>query len=160
MGGEFGQWREWNHDASLDWHLLATPPHAGVQRWVRDLNTLYRGEPALHELDCEPGGLRVDRLQRRRAERRSPSCAAAAATTRRCVVACNFTPVPRHNYRVGVPCGGDWQEVLNSDAPLYGGSGQGNLGGVGATPVASHGHAQSIVVTLPPLAIVVFKGRR
>jgi 1,4-alpha-glucan branching enzyme len=157
MGGEIGQWREWNHEASLDWHLLEHPPHRGLQRWVRDLNTLYRGEPALHELDCEPEGFAWvdchDSEQSTLGYRRR-----ARSSRDELLVACNFTPVPRHNYRLGVPHGGHWQEILNSDAPLYGGSGQGNLGGVRATPVSAHGHAHSVVVTLPPLAIVVFKG--
>jgi 1,4-alpha-glucan branching enzyme len=156
MGGEFGQWREWNHDTSLDWHLLDHAPHRGLQRWVRDLNTCYRGEPALHELDCDPiGFMCIDG---------SDSEQSTLTFLRRgklsddvLVVACNFTPVPRHNYRIGVPRAGQWLEILNSDAPLYGGSGQGNLGSVVSAPVSSHGHAQSIVITLPPLAVVVFK---
>jgi 1,4-alpha-glucan branching enzyme len=159
MGGELGQWHEWNHETSLDWHLLDDPAHAGLQRWVRDLNTTYRAESALHELDCQPDGFAwVDCHDAdhstitflRRGSRAGEAC----------VVACNFTPVPRFNHRLGVPCTGAWNEILNSDAPLYGGSGQGNLGGVMATPVAWHGHAQSIVVTLPPLAVVVFKGEQ
>jgi 1,4-alpha-glucan branching enzyme len=157
MGGEFGQWREWSHDESLDWHLLAHGPHQGLQRWVRDLNTWYRGEPALHELDCDAAGFAwIDCSDWEQSilcyQRRSRS------TPEVLVIACNFTPVPRHNYRVGVPSGGYWQEVLNSDAQLYGGSGQGNMGGAEATPVSWHGHRHSINVTLPPLAIVAFKG--
>ncbi|MDH3212732.1 MAG: 1,4-alpha-glucan branching protein GlgB [Myxococcales bacterium] len=156
MGGEFGQRREWNHDGCLDWHLLEHDRHRGLQRWVRDLNTLYRGEPALHELDCESDGFawidcsdaEQSTLTYLRKGRSTPDVL---------VVACNFTPVLRHGYRVGVPRAGHWRELLNSDAPLYAGSGQGNLGGVRSAPVARHGHPQSIVVTLPPLAIVVFK---
>ena len=150
MGGEFGQWREWNHDASLDWHLLDDPLHQGLRRWVRDLNTLYRGEPALHELDCQPDGLRLGRLQRRRAERPQPAPQGSRRDDDLVLVVCNFTPVPRHNYRVGVPSGGRWEEILNSDAPLYGGSGQGNIGGVATAPVLWHGHSQSLNLTLPP----------
>ena len=156
MGGEFGQWNEWNHDASLDWHLTEYPPHRGLQRWVRDLNTFYRGQPAFHELDCEPAGFEwidcndseqsVISLMRKG---KSPS--------ERLIVVCNFTPVPRHNYRVGAPQGGRWEEVLNSDAPLYGGSGQGNLGGVNAAPVSCHGRDYMLTVTVPPLGMVVFK---
>ena len=158
MGGEFGQRAEWNHDGELEWHLLEQPLHQGVARWVRDLNTTYRAEPALHALDCDPAGFAwVD-------------CDDAANSTiswlRRggeardvVVVACNFTPVPRPGVRLGVPYSGHWEELLNSDAPLYGGSGQGNLGGVEAHPVSCHGHPQSIVVTLPPLGVVYFKGR-
>jgi 1,4-alpha-glucan branching enzyme len=158
MGSEFGQWSEWSHDASLDWHLLDEPAHAMLLRWVRDLNTAYRGEPALHELDADPAGF--EWIDCNDAEnsilvyvRRARSSDDAL------VVACNFTPVPRANYRIGVPTAGRWAEVLNSDAVLYGGSGQGNLGGVVAAPVRQHGRPQSINVTLPPLGIVVFKGR-
>jgi len=157
MGGEFGQWWEWNHEASLDWHLLDVPAHQGLQRWVRDLNTIYRGEAALHELDCEPAGFAwIDCNDAAQSTllflRRGRSTADAF------VVGCNFTPVLRRGYRIGVPHGGHWQEVLNSDAPLYGGSGQGNLGGVTADQISWHGLPQSITVTLPPLGIVVFKG--
>jgi 1,4-alpha-glucan branching enzyme len=157
MGGEFGQWREWNHDRSLDWHLLDHAPHQGVQRWVRDLNTAYRAEPALHELDCDPEGFRWidcdDAVESTASfERRGHS------TDDVLVVAFNFTPIPRANHRIGVPFAGTWRELLNSDAPLYGGSGQGNLGGLEAAPVACDGRPHSIVATLPPLAVVVFKG--
>jgi 1,4-alpha-glucan branching enzyme len=156
MGGEIGQWNEWDHDRSLDWHLLEHASHQGLQRWVRDLNTAYRGEPALHELDCHPDGFTwIDANDSEQSTiaflRRARSQNAAL------LVAFNFTPVPRHNYRVGVPAAGEWTEILNSDAPLYGGSGQGNLGGVGTTPVSYHGHPQSLVITLPPLGMVVFR---
>jgi 1,4-alpha-glucan branching enzyme len=159
MGGEFGQWREWNHDASLDWHLLEHPPHQGLQRWVRDLNTLVRGEPALHELDCDPAGFAwVDC---------NDSESSVISFLRRgrspddwLLVACNFTPVPRHDYRVGVPRAGRWDEVLNSDAPLYGGSGQGNLGSATATPPACHGREYTLPITLPPLGLVMFRPAR
>jgi 1,4-alpha-glucan branching enzyme len=159
MGGEFGQWREWNHEESLDWHLLERPAHRGLLRWVRDLNTAYRAEPALHQLDCDPAGFAwIDGSDSEQSTlsflRRSRDGREAIA------VACNFTPVPRSNFRIGVPWPGAWREILNGDAPLYGGSGQGNLGGVRSTPVAAHGHAQSLVVTLPPLAVVWFKGER
>jgi 1,4-alpha-glucan branching enzyme len=159
MGGEFGQWYEWNHEAGLDWQLLHYPRHQGLRRWVRDLNTVYRGQPALHELDCEASGFAwVDCNDSEQSIlvylRRGRSTSAAF------LVACNFTPVPRPNYRIGVPWGGRWNEVLNSDAPIYGGSGQGNMGGVSAEDVRSHGHPNSLNVTLPPLAIVVFKGER
>jgi 1,4-alpha-glucan branching enzyme len=156
MGGEIAQWNEWNHDASLDWHLLAEPAHEGVQRWVRDLNTYYRGEPALHQRDCDPAGFAwIDCNDAQQSTLsflrfgRAPEDVVA--------VCCNFTPVARHNFRMGVPRGGYWREALNSDATLYGGSGQGNLGGVSASPVAWHGHLQSLNFTLPPLAIVVFR---
>jgi 1,4-alpha-glucan branching enzyme len=157
MGGEFGQRSEWDHDASLEWHLLEFDPHRGLQRWVRDLNTTYRAEPALHELDCDPAGFAwIDCNDNEQSTlawmRRGHSTRDAIA------VACNFTPVPRPGFRLGVPFGGRWHELLNSDAPLYGGSGLGNLGGVDAAPVPWHGQAHSIVATLPPLAVVLFKG--
>jgi 1,4-alpha-glucan branching enzyme len=156
MGGELGQWGEWNHDGELDWRLLDSPPHAGVQRWLRDLNTAYRAEPALHARDCEPSGFEwVD-------------CDDAAQSTlafvRRggepeqlALVVCNFTPLPRARFRVGVPAAGWWREILNGDATLYGGSGVGNLGGVHAEAIAHHARSHSIYITLPPLALVVFK---
>jgi 1,4-alpha-glucan branching enzyme len=156
MGGELGQVAEWNHDSSVEWHLLERDAHRGVQRWVRDLNTWYRGEPGLHELDCDPAGFAWidcnDAVQSALAYLRRGKSPAELL-----VIGCNFTPVPRHNYRIGVQHEGYWQEILNSDAPLYGGSGQGNLGGVATSPVSWHGHPQSINVTLPPLGIVVFK---
>jgi 1,4-alpha-glucan branching enzyme len=159
MGGEFGQYAEWDHERSLDWHLLEYPVHRGLQRFVRDLNTLYRGEPALHERDCEPEGFAwIDCNDAEHSTlaflRRGRSEGDVIA------VVCNFTPVPRHGYRIGVPFAGEWREILNSDAPLYGGSGQGNYGAVQSSPVAEHGHGQSLVLTLPPLAVVAFKRPR
>ena len=156
MGGEFGQWSEWNHEASLDWSLLDAPMHAGLKRWVRDLNTFYRGEPSVFRLDFSDAGFEwVDCndseesvLSFLRKDSRDGSVTLAIV---------NFTPIPRHNYQVGVPRAGRWQEALNSDAELYGGSGQGNLGGVDASPVGAHGRYYSLTVTLPPLAIVVFR---
>jgi 1,4-alpha-glucan branching enzyme len=157
MGGEFGQWSEWNHDASLDWHLLQWLPHEGLRSWVRDLNRAYRAEPALYELDCDRGGFEwVDCCDGE---------ASVLSYLRRgrdpnvwILVLLNFTPVVRYPYRVGVPHAGRWVEVLNSDAPVYGGSGQGNLGGVEAEPVPCHGRSHSVGVTLPPLAMVAFRG--
>jgi 1,4-alpha-glucan branching enzyme len=156
MGGEIAQRAEWRHDASVDWHLLEFAPHRGVQRWVRDLNTLYRGEPALHELDCDPAGFQwIDCSD----NRQSTLCFLRRGRSEQPVVAvaCNFTPVPRHGFRIGVPHGGHWREILNGDAPLYGGSGQGNLGGVQATDRPWHGRPHSLEVTLPPLALVAFR---
>jgi 1,4-alpha-glucan branching enzyme len=123
---------------------------------VRDLNILYRGEPALHELDCEPAGFSwIDCNDN---ERSTLSWMRSSKDPGQAVlVACNFAPLPRHDHRIGVAQGGHWREILNSDAPIYGGSGQGNLGGVDADPVASDGHLQSLSITLPPLGIVVFK---
>jgi 1,4-alpha-glucan branching enzyme len=156
MGGEFGQRSEWNHDQSLDWHLLDADPHRGLQRWVRDLNTTYRAEPALHALDCEPEGFRW--IDCNDAQYSTLSWLRSSQDPGETVmVACNFTPIPRYNHRIGAPQRGDWREILNSDASLYGGSSQGNLGGAETTPVACNGHPQSLTITLPPLGIVAFK---
>jgi len=154
MGGEIAQWREWNHDASLDWWLLDYLPHAELQRWVEDLNRTYRDLPALHELDTHADGFEwIDCCDTEnsivsliRKSKSNPEQFVA--------VALNFTPVPRHNYAIGVPAGGYWREVLNSDAPLYGGSGQGNMGGVDAAPIPLHGRRWSVNLTLPPLGAV------
>jgi len=156
MGGEFGQWNEWNHDESLDWHLLQYEPHAGLQRWVTDLNRLYRNEPALYERDCDGAGFTwVDCND---TDNSVLSFLRRGRTTEYTfLIVGNFTPEIRHNYRVGVPHSGFWREVLNSDAETYGGSGQGNLGGIEASPVSSHGHFHSLHLTLPPLAITFFK---
>jgi len=156
MGCEFGQWSEWNHDASLDWHLLGTPFHSALQRWVRDLNTLYRGQPALHELDFDAGGFAwVDCSDVQRSVisflRRARNPADEL------LFVCNFTPAVRENYRVGVPQQGFWKELLNSDAPLYGGSGHGNFGGCAAVPLPIHGHPFSLNMTLPPLGVVIYQ---
>jgi 1,4-alpha-glucan branching enzyme len=155
MGGELGQRKEWSHDSDLEWHLLEQKEHKGLQRWVRDLNTLYRGEPALHQLDCEASGF--EWIDCNDAERSTLAYLRRGRATQDVVVVFNFTPVPRENFRVGVPHPGHWREILNSDAPLYGGSGQGNLGGIRSAPVSCRGHAQSIVITLPPLSVVVFR---
>ena len=159
MGGEIGQWSEWNHDDTLEWRLLAYAPHRALQQWVRDLNRSYREEPALHEADTEPGGF--EWIDCNDAEQSVLTFLRRGMSPDEAIlVACNFTPVPRHGYRIGVPWDGEWREILNSDATVYGGSGQGNQGGVVATATAWHGQPQSLDVTLPPLAIVVFKGRR
>ncbi|HET9766724.1 MAG TPA: alpha amylase C-terminal domain-containing protein, partial [Thermoanaerobaculia bacterium] len=161
MGGEFGQRREWNHDGSLDWHLLESPAHRGVQRLVGDLNRLYRTEPALHELDCDPKGF--EWIDANDNEQSVVSLLrwgkASGATGEREVVMAilNFTPVVRRNYRLGAPRGGFWREVLNTDAKDYGGSGQGNLGGVEAVPIPLHGRSHSLTLTLPPLGAVFLK---
>ncbi len=156
MGVEFGQWREWNHDMSLDWHLLDAPMHAGLQRWVADLNRLYRQEPALHQREFTPDGFRWidcnDQLQSTLSLIRSGTAAGEEL-----IGVFNFTPVPRHNYRVGASAGGFWKEILNSDALNYGGSGQGSLGGMEANPIPSHGFHHSLNLVLPPLGAVFFK---
>ncbi len=156
MGGEFGQWNEWNHDASLAWHLLEYAPHAGLQRWVEDLNRLYCSEPALYEQDCDGTGFEwIDCNDTEHSVLSFLRKGRSASES--ILVVCNFTPVPRHNYQVGVPRGGFWQELLNSDAGEYGGSQQGNLGGMEASPVSYHGHFHSLNLTLPPLAVLFLK---
>ncbi|MFH1124842.1 MAG: 1,4-alpha-glucan branching protein GlgB [Pseudomonadota bacterium] len=156
MGGEFGQWNEWYHEVGLDWHLLDFPPHAGLQRWMEDLNRVYRAEKALHELDFNPAG--VEWIDCNDSQQSTLSLMRKGRSADDMViVACNFTPVPRHNYRVGAPKGGFWREVLNSDAVHYGGSGQGNLGGIEAAPLPFHGQPYSLNLTLPPLGIVYLK---
>jgi 1,4-alpha-glucan branching enzyme len=153
MGAEFGQRREWQHDESLEWHVLKYPLHAGVLKWVEDLNRLYRATPALYELDFSPAGFAwVDCDD---ADVSVIAFLRVSAGGTLALIACNFTPVPRPGYRIGVPHGGRWHERLNSDAADYGGSGQGNLGALRTEPVAAHGHAQSLSVRLPPLAILI-----
>ena len=157
MGAEFGQRREWNHEASLDWHLLREPRNGGLYRWLQDLNRAYKEHPALYEKDFAPDGFEwVDFHDADRSVvsflRRSRS------GDRTCCVVCNFTPVPRYNYRVGVPGEGMWKEILNSDAVDYTGSGQGNMGGIEASPASFYGkYDHSLSVTLPPLSILVFE---
>jgi len=156
MGGEFGQTAEWNHDSSLQWFLLDFLPHQTLQRWVEDLNKAYRDIPALHELDTTGDGFEwIDCCDTEQSvvslTRKSKSNPEQVV-----IVALNFTPVPRHNYAIGVPFGGTWKEILNSDAPLYGGSGQGNMGAVDAAPIPLHGRRHSITITLPPLGAVFF----
>lgn len=156
MGGEFGQWNEWYHETSLDWNLLEHPSHSGVQRWVTDLNQLYKNEPALHELDFDQAGF--EWIDCNDSQQSTLSLLRKGLSTEdTIVIACNFTPVPHHNYRVGVPEGGLWSEILNSDAQEYDGSGQGNFGAVGAETTSFHGRPYSVNITLPPLAIVYFK---
>jgi len=156
MGGEFGQRREWAHDESLEWQLLEYPLHFGLQRWVSDLNQLYRSQPALYQVDFDQAGFEwidcndvehsVVSLMRKG---RSPEDSV--------VVVCNFTPLTHFNYRIGVPQAGFWRELLNSDATDYGGSGKGNMGGVEAAPIPLHGRPYSMTFTLPPLATVFFR---
>ncbi|HXV49268.1 MAG TPA: 1,4-alpha-glucan branching protein GlgB, partial [Candidatus Binatia bacterium] len=156
MGGDIGQWREWAHDASLDWDLLDHPAHAGLQKWLRQLNHFYRSEPALHEWDCDPAGF--EWIDCSDADSSVVSLIRRGKTTSTIVlVICNFTPVPRYNYRIGAPRGGYWQEVLNSDAGEYWGSNLGNLGGVEAAPVPLHGRSHSLTIMLPPLSVTFFR---
>ena len=156
MGCEFGQWREWDHDTSLDWHLVDEPLHKGVRRWVRDLNLAYQRQPSLHEVDFEAQGFSwidchdhensvVSMIRRARDPQDFT------------VMVVNFTPMPRPGYRIGVPESGWYREVLNSDAKLYGGSNMGNGGGVHTEPVAAHGFDQSLRLVVPPLGFVLLK---
>ena len=156
MGDEFGQFREWNVESSLDWHLLDQPYHGALRLWVGDLNRILREEKALHELDFEPGGFSwIDVTD---ADQSVVSLIRRGSSADDVVVAVfNFTPVPRMNYQIGLPAGGRWVELLNGDAPLYGGSGMGNMGGVDAVPVARHGHMHSVTLTLPPLSALFLK---
>ncbi|EJL02739.1 MULTISPECIES: 1,4-alpha-glucan branching protein GlgB [Pseudomonas] len=155
MGCEFGQWREWNHDQQLDWYLLQYPEHRGVQRLVSDLNRLYREEPALHDQDDAPQGFQWligdDALNSVYAWLRW------SKDGRPVLVVANFTPVPREAYRVGVPFGGRWVELLNSDADTYAGSNYGNSGGASTEEVPSHGQALSMELNLPPLAVLILR---
>jgi 1,4-alpha-glucan branching enzyme len=155
MGGEFGQWNEWNHDESLQWDLAQYDRHAGLQRLIEDLNRLYRSEPALHELDCDGAGF--EWIDCNDAEHSVLSFLRKSRSGSEIAVVCNFTPVPRHSYRIGVPRGGLWSEILNSDSKHYWGSGQGNLGSVRAAPAGYHGRRYSLNLTLPPLATVFLK---
>ena len=155
MGAEFAQEREWNHDIGLDWQLLADPAHEGVRRLVSDLNFLYRNTPALHRLDCDPDGFRWTDV--------ANAAESIISYVRRgrdphevAWVVCNFTPVPREDYRIGVPRPGRYRERINTDATEYGGSGVGNAGEVHAEPHPMHGHHQSVRVRLPPLGALIF----
>jgi 1,4-alpha-glucan branching enzyme len=156
MGAELAPWEEWNHEGELPWHLLEDPQRRAFERWLTSLNVAYQHEPALHVLDCDPQGFEwIDTHDSERSVisflRKSPGGQEQIA------VVCNFTPVPRYNYRVGVPRGGDWRELLNSDASEHGGSGHGNLGGVDASPVPCHGRMHSLTLTLPPLGALFLK---
>ena len=156
MGIEMAQWGEWKHDQSIDWHLLQYGPHQGIHQWVKDLNKLYREEPALFQRDFTPDGFEwidlndynqgVISFLRKSADGKSKVAAV-----------CNFTPMTWHDYNIGVPEPGLWKELLNSDAAIYGGSGQGNLGGKQAVPKPFHGRPYSISLTIPPLGILFFK---
>ena len=153
MGGELAQEGEWNHNVSLDWQLLERPEHAGVQRLVRDLNHVYRSEPALYEVDFDPHGFRW--LDANDVQRNVVAFLRVAADDERTIACvCNFSPVPREQYRIGLPHGGRWRELINTDSELYGGSNVGNLGGVDAERTPWQGQPYSAELTLPPLGIV------
>ena len=156
MGGEFGQWREWAHDDSLDWHLLNFPSHRQLQRWVSDLNHTYRNERALYELDCEGEGFEwIDGSDSQQSMLSFVRKSIGGSDT--ILVVCNFTPVPRYDYRVGVPHIGRWTEILNSDSDAYGGTDFGNLGGKNAEEIPMHGRSHSLNLTIPPLGAVFLK---
>jgi len=158
MGCEFAQPEEWNHNKELNWGAAEQPANKGVQHLVRDLNALYTATPALHVNDCTPDGfawLNNDPSQSTIGFARYGAAGDAAV-----VVMCNFTPVERLDFRVGVPADGFWEEVLNSDADIYGGGNRGNLGGGDAVDIAADGHAQSVTLTLPPLSVVVLRHRQ
>jgi len=156
MGGEFGQWHEWNHDQELDWALFGHLFHDGLRRFVRDLNEIYKTHGALHELDMQHEGfswIQCDDWHNsvysyiRYARKRDDFVVAAL----------NFTPVPRDGYRIGVPHAGYYHEILNSDADIYGGGNIGNMGGVYSEPIPLHGHPQSVALRLPPLGMLILK---
>ncbi|MHB8949907.1 MAG: alpha amylase C-terminal domain-containing protein [Rhodoferax sp.] len=153
MGSELAQVREWNHDAELDWGLLDNPNHAGVKRLVRDLNLVYRAHPALHARDDDTGGFSWIDVQDR-ARSLFSFVRFGASAGQQMVVICNLTPVVLHSYRLGMPQGGPWREVLNTDLACYGGSGVSNGGTLASDAVACHGHAQSLLLSLPPLGVL------
>ncbi len=158
MGSELGMWREWAHDGSLDWHFLGYERHSQIQKWVRALNHLHRSEPALHELDFDGAGF--EWIDANDALNSVISFVRKGKTTGdMLLVICNFTPTTHWNYRIGVPRGGHWEEVLNGDSPGYGGSGQLNPGGLEAPEVPWHGRPYSLSLTVPPLAAVFLKSR-
>jgi 1,4-alpha-glucan branching enzyme len=153
MGGEFGQRREWTHEGELEWAVLQHAEHAGVQRWVRDLNRVYREQRALWEVDFEADGFEwIDASDR---DASVFSFVRRARDGAMVLAVCNFTPVLRANVVLGVPRAGYWREIANSDASEYGGSGAGNLGGVSSNPAPAHGRLHSITLTLPPLAALL-----
>jgi 1,4-alpha-glucan branching enzyme len=158
MGCEFGQWREWSHDHSLDWHLLDDPSHAAIHHYVQDLNGIYHAERSLYECDFDPTGFRwIDCND----NENSVVSIVRYARDRRdyLVLVFNFTPVPRAGYRIGVPEAGYYAELLNSDASVYGGTDVGNGGGAWSERVASHGFDQSVRLMVPPLGCLYLKRR-
>ncbi|MBN1299494.1 MAG: 1,4-alpha-glucan branching protein GlgB [Actinobacteria bacterium] len=168
MGAETAQQKEWHHEDSIDWSLARDFFHAGISKLIKDLNRIYKNEEALHENDFEPGGFEWidygDDSQstiffiRKSSVKKNPANKNTAAGKQSSIlVACNFTPAPRHGYRIGVPNEGIWEEILNSDAEVYGGSGQGNFGRVKTEKIHSHARPYSLSITLPPLAAVFLK---
>jgi 1,4-alpha-glucan branching enzyme len=158
MGAEFGQWREWVHEESLEWHVKDLGTHRGLKSWLSELNRLYRNEPAMHELDFSNDGF--EWIDCNDYEDSTISFIRKGRSTEDIIlVVCNLTPVPRYNSRMGVPRGGYWQEILNSDSEIYGGSNMGNAGGADAEFIPSHGREHSLLLTLPPLGALFFKNR-
>ncbi|MBV8969199.1 MAG: alpha amylase C-terminal domain-containing protein, partial [Verrucomicrobia bacterium] len=155
MGGEFGQWREWNHDQSLDWHLLQYPFHDGIRRLIQHLNYLYKQEPALWQLDDSFEGF--EWIDFHDSESSVVAYLRKAENGSKILFVVNATPVPRHGYRIGVPDEGWYEEILNTDAETYGGSNVGNFGGKHADPVPWQGNPQSLSISLPPLGVVAFR---
>ncbi|MEK7354304.1 MAG: alpha amylase C-terminal domain-containing protein, partial [Chloroflexota bacterium] len=158
MGAEIAQWHEWSHDSSLDWHLLNYSRHVEIQRWVKALNDLYRSEPALYQLDFDSAGFEwVDAYNSSQSTISFVRKGSSAEDV--LFVICNFTPMTYSNYRVGVPRGGLWKSLLNSDAMEYGGSGQDNQPNLTAHAIPMHGRPYSLEITVPPLAVAYFKSR-
>jgi len=155
MGGEFGQRREWTHEGELEWWVTERPEHAGVRRWIRDLNRVYRSEPSLHEVDFSGAGF--EWIDANMAEVSVTAFVRKSRSGALVLVVTNFTPMPRRNFLVGVPQRGIWREILNSDAREYGGSGWGNLGSVESAPVGVHGRLDALNLNLPPLATLFLR---
>jgi 1,4-alpha-glucan branching enzyme len=156
MGSEFGQRSEWNHDHSLEWHLLDQPLHRGIRQFMKDLNSTYASEPALYECDFESAGFQW--IDCNDSDNSVVSLIRRAADPENLVAAIlNFTPLPRYGYVLGVPRAGMYRELLNSDASVYGGGNVGNGGLVSTEPVPSHGYEQSVRLTLPPLGFLLLK---
>jgi 1,4-alpha-glucan branching enzyme len=158
MGGEFAQRNEWYHESSLDWHLLQYKPHQGIQKLVKDLNRLYKSERVLYEMEFDRPGFEWVDFQDWASSVIS-FIRRGKTTPELILVVCNFTPVVRENYPVGVPRGGIWEEIFNTDAEYYGGSGQGNKGAVVALNRSAHGREFALSLTLPPLAVLFLKSR-
>jgi 1,4-alpha-glucan branching enzyme len=156
MGGDFAQWDEWSHEKSIDWHLLQYEPHQGLQRYLQDLNHLYRTEPALYEVDFHWSGF--EWIDLHDTENSVISFLRRGRDPRNILVfVCNFTPTPRPGYQIGVPFGGFYKEMLNSDSDLYWGSNMGNAGGAWAEPLPHQNRPHSLFLTLPPLSVTILK---
>ncbi len=156
MGSEFSQWQEWNHDKELEWSALDAPNHKGMLRFVRDLNLVYRSEPALYENDFDWNGFAW--LDTNDSDNSIFSFIRYAQSKDDfLIIISNFTPLVRHDYRIGIPIPGSYQELINSDKPVYWGSGIAFDGEYHTMDIPSHGHQQSLVMTLPPLSTVILK---